>query len=192
MRPRGTVTTSKVGEHSVWEVYDLWRTARLNRCYYGERVSRLKRFNVWCDIALAVIVPGSAASGVAALKDVLGAQVWVAVAAVASVVAIAKPFLKFPERIQKIEACLAGYRTLDFDLGTLASEIARVRRYGPDQQLAFEQARARMRELATDPPGEPDKAKLRRACTARVNLALPSSRFFVPEDDHDAGPKANT
>ncbi len=103
-------------QHQAWEVYDLWRTTRLNVKYYTHRLQRLESWSRNMDIAIAIGAPASAAAGFFLANLPQGDIVWKMFSSFTAIIAVVKPFLRFGEKIKKIEQALIAYRGLEFDL----------------------------------------------------------------------------
>src|SRR5258706_2377600 len=129
---QGQVTmasTARDLQHSVWEVYDLLRTARLNTCYYSWHLTFYERAQVAMQIVLAAAVPSSAIAGFNIWSFGLGEYAWGIFAVFASGVAFVQPFLGLPKKIKKYDTLVTGYTTLFYDLKVLNSTIENDRTY---------------------------------------------------------------
>ena len=105
--------------HPVWVVYDLYKTARLNVKYYAARLNSIERQNFFIELIIAIAAPTSAITGIWLLKTDAGQELWKYVAGVAAFAAELKPVLKLPAKIKLMEQCLAGYRSLEYDVAPL-------------------------------------------------------------------------
>jgi len=168
-------------KHPVWDVYDLFRTARLNVKYYSSRLSALQKCNFWLEIILAISAPSSAIAGFWFWKYPIGALIWKGFAVVAAFISIIKPFLKLSDRIQKFEETLTGYRTLDNDLQSIVSKIKSEKTYNEKIKLEVEKAFDRKKAISTNEPEIRENHKLKTKCEAEVLQELPHNSFFVPE-----------
>src|SRR5690554_1980388 len=123
--PPGSIETrpSPSGEHPVWDVYDLLRTARLNVKYYQGRIRSLKRRQFWLDVVLGVSAPTSAVAGLWFVDTPAGQNVWQVFMATAAVVAVVRPLLKYGDTAQAMQEAVAAYKGLDHDLYCLAVDI---------------------------------------------------------------------
>jgi hypothetical protein len=168
-------------DEAVWDVYNEYRTARLNVLYYTGILHGLRRQDFWMEIALAVAAPTSAVAGLGFWNTDIGGCVWKVFAAVAAVLAVVKPFLKLTEKIAKLEEIVAGYRALDHDLGRLTIKIHQDGRYSNDHRSDFEAALEKKRELVTQNQMLRPDPDLQERCEAEVMRQLPVESFFVPE-----------
>src|SRR5713226_593468 len=91
-------------DNPVWGVYDLHRTVRLRNRYYAAKMGEVSRKNFWSEILLAFLVPSSAVAGLPLWANYYGAAIWGALTSIATVVSVAKPVLKFNERVNEYAA----------------------------------------------------------------------------------------
>lgn len=61
--------------NAVWDIYDNYRTARLNVKYHCIRLERLEKWNSVLEILVAITAPGSVISGLWFLKTQSGLEV---------------------------------------------------------------------------------------------------------------------
>ena len=142
-------------EHSVWQVYDQYRTARLNVRYYSARAVRLRRTTQAFDMFLAGL---------------------------AAVIAVIRPFLHLTERLESVEQALTGYRALDSDLEQLSVLIRQKGEYDKESQKRLQRALKRKEAIIGRlTRTEPEDNKLKAECTEMVNRELPPEDSFVPE-----------
>lgn len=77
-------------QHLIWEVYDNYRTTRLNVKYYSARLDRFVKWNMAFEIAVAISAPGSVISGLWFLKTANGLVAWQCIAACTAVIGFLK------------------------------------------------------------------------------------------------------
>ena len=109
--------------HPIWDLYDSFRTARLNVNYYSKRLKSLNRLNLLFEITLAITVPSSAFAGLWLWETEYGRHLWKYIAVFSALLAVLKPFMKITQKIAKMEEILAGYRSLDHELYVLTVQI---------------------------------------------------------------------
>src|SRR5258708_289729 len=102
-------------DNPVIDVYNQFRTARLNVKYLEAKLRNWRRQNFWMEFLIAVSASSSAATAWFFQGDV-GTWFWKILTGITALLAIAKPLLKLPEKIRRSEEMLGGYKTLDFDL----------------------------------------------------------------------------
>ncbi len=173
--------TNRDLNHSVWEVYNLLRTARLNSKYYSEKLHRVERLNTTMQIVIAASLPSSAIAGFQIWTVGLGNVIWNVVLVASSMLAFVQPFLKLSEKIKKYDSILNGYLMLDYDLQELRGKISNSRKYNSSHKRLFEQALKRKKNVGIKEQGIKVDTKLRNKCTLEVNNELPAENFYVPE-----------
>jgi len=80
--------------HPVWDVYDLYRTARLNIKYYSHLLTHWKRLNTWLECSLLIFAPSSAIAGIFFWQTPCGAIVWKWLIVITAVIASIKPIIR--------------------------------------------------------------------------------------------------
>lgn len=173
-------------DHPVWDVYDLYRTARLNVKYYSGRLSALQRVNFWVEFILAATASTSAIAAFTLWETKYGALAWRTLGALSAVLAIMKPLLKLTEKIRKLEEVITGYRVLEHDLKKLEVSIRQKRAYDKELYDRFVAALDRMDNLIIKYTESSEDKRLRERCQGEVLNELPSERFYIPEGvEHD-------
>ena len=168
--------------HPVWDVYDLYRTARLNVKYYSAKLSRLQRNNLIIEVVLAATVPSSAIALIWFWDTPVGKDVWQWLIAFSAVLALVKPFLKLTERIRRHEEILTGYHILENDLQKIKVLISQDRRYDERHRTRFEEALDRKGQLELKSPEAKIDERLRKEAGQQVQRELPGESFYIPEE----------
>lgn len=166
--------------HPVWDVYDLYRTARLNVKYYCGRVHWLSKVNLVMEFMIAAFASSSAVAGFALWSSETGKVAWQLLAAVAATLAILKPLLRLTDKIKLLEEIIAGYRVLEHDLRKIEISIKQRRVYDEELRVRFAAALDRMDELASKNDENHVDRKLKRRCQEEVARELPASSFYIP------------
>jgi len=170
---------------SVEIIYDLYRKALFNRKYYGDRLAAFKKGNTILEIAIAIgtaLGAGGLFFGVGGLffwEGPTGHSVWGVVALVAVMLAVIKPFLQLPSRIEAYSKMFASYSTMYADLGGIVSEIRAHRHLSPEMWKLYSDARLHDGWLSVDDDPRPSSKKLERYQDA-VNQEIPDDRLWVP------------
>lgn len=164
----------------VWDVYNLWRTARLNVKYYSARIETVESQHFWMDAIVAVTAPGSAIAGLAFIQTGAGQAIWSFFCVVAAIVAVIKPLLKIPKKLKAYEETLVGYKALDHDLQRISARIKTARAYTVELQELTVRAIERKAEIACKETESKENKKLKVRLTAEVNQELPVGSFYVP------------
>jgi hypothetical protein len=167
-------------QHPVWSVYDELRTARLNVKYLQCELKWLKLFDGWSEIVIAIATTSSVGS-FWFLQNAVGAQFWKTAGAIAVVLSIIRPILKFGDRIQAKEKLLTSYCVLDHDLNCIRMEIRHRQKYDNSLHKDFLEAMDRKAELVKADAHSQVKISLRLKCEILVLNELPTDSFYVPE-----------
>src|SRR5689334_15071289 len=83
------------------EIYSTYRTAALNKAYYGGMLSRYQRRNTIFEIAIAVGATSSGVSGLALWSQPYGKATWGVITAISSLLAVAKPILQMNKKVER-------------------------------------------------------------------------------------------
>jgi hypothetical protein len=131
---------------------------------------------------LIAITASSTAASAWFFQGTLGSCLWKFLTGVTAILAIAKPMLKWPDKIHRADELLAGYRMLDFDLERLTISIREKKCYSEEHKRQFSTALDRKRELLEEQKeSEPDE-KLLDQCYEKVLRELPAEEFYMPEE----------
>jgi hypothetical protein len=166
----------------VWDLYDNYRTARLNVKYYAARLETLQRLNTFLEVMVAIAAPGSAVSGAWFLKTQSGLCVWQVVTAVAAICGFLKPFLKLGQRIKFFEQTLSGYRALEYDLYEIVLRIRDEEAYSPASKKLFEAAMKKKKTLVTSPPENSQNRRLIERLYLEVVSEIPKESLYLPQE----------
>ncbi len=171
-------------KHPVWDVYNEYRTARLNVLYYEKSYSILSRSNFWIEFFLALSVPSVASLWV--WETTVGTVVWKIVLAVAALLAIIKPLVGLSDKMKENSEILYKWRSLHGEFQKLTTSISQYKRYDDKMREQF----LKLLDIKTnikEPPGATNN-RLINFCKTKVNKSLPPEEFFVPEDiSNDSG-----
>jgi len=168
--------------NAIWDIYDNYRTARLNVKYYAARLHSLERWNTFLEIMVAIAAPGSAVSGIWFLKTQSGLLVWKIVSAVAGVSGFMKPFFKLGQRIKFFEQTLSGYRGLEYDLYAIVLRIREEESYSAACKKMFEAAMAKKKSLVTSPPETSQNKRLIEKLYLEVVSEIPKDSLYLPQE----------
>jgi hypothetical protein len=172
---------TKREEHPVWDVYDEFRTARLNVKYLETQLGYLKK----CNLIIESVLAFSASSSIAGLwfwESLFGGYLWKIIGSITAILAILKPILKLSDRIVKKEELLLGYKTLHHDLEKIKILISQVQKYDDNLKKQFLDVLERKKELVQKNI-EPLNKKIRDKCQAEVINELPTNHFYIPRSD---------
>lgn len=172
-------------EHPVWDVYDQYRTTRLNVKYHQAKLDYLKKWNYITEIILALSTSSSIA-GLWFWEGVLGGYLWKIIGSVAAVIAILKPILKLPDKIGKKEEILVGYKALHHDLEKILILISQNKTYDAELKKHFLDALDRKGAIVKRDNDTKVNKKLRDKLQTEVINELPTNNFYIPRSDKSA------
>ena len=167
--------------HPVWNVYDEFRTARLNVRYYESQLKKLSTWNSFTEWILAV----SASSGVAGLwfwENEIGGFAWKVLGAFTVFLAVGRPILNLTKKINKTSEMLSAYKELDHDFNKLKIKISTHKKYDEPLKDVFEDLLEKKGDIIKRYTDEYINDKLIIKCTQRVNEELPVDRFYIPKE----------
>ena len=176
-------TISNRTTHPVWDVYDDYRSAVMNVRIQKCCIDQLRRRNYAIEIPLA-LAASSTVAGLWFWQGAAGGQAWKYVGLVAAVLAVIKPILRVPDRIQDRGEVLASLSVIENELERLVKQINQSRKY---DDAMFEKYN-KILDLKGDHKKKFQNAKyhgiskrLKNQCAAEVEALHPASKFFVPE-----------
>lgn len=179
----------KTEEHPVWDVYDQYRTARLNLKYYQIQLNYLKRWNLAIETILAI----SASSSVAGLwfwEGLYGGYLWKIIGSIAAILAVIKPVLNLSDKINKKEELIIGYKGLHHDLEKISILVNQNQAYSEDLKKQFLDALDRKGVLIQKDNDTKVNRKLRDRLQLEVIDELPIKHFYIPRSDINARKKS--
>lgn len=162
------------------ELYDQYRTAMLNRIYYGTRLANFKRWNLAHEIAIA-IGTSSALAAWAIWKTDTGGKVWAIITGLATILAILKPILQLSKQIERYSKLFAGHGDVLFDLEALIRKVRSTKEVTKEMENNFNQALSRIKTLAPQDYPKPSRELLNR-CYAEVNKQVPANSLWIPKE----------
>jgi hypothetical protein len=186
--PRGPASGANPGvnnraNHPVWDVYDDYRSAMMNVRIQKCCMQGLRRLNYSIEIPLA-FAASTTVAGLWFWQSAAGGQAWKYLGAVTALLAVLKPILRIPDKIQDRGENLASLSVIENELEKLVKQISHARKY--DDPLFKRYTKI------LDLKGEHKKKfqtskyqsvskRLKRSCAAEVEGLCPGNKFFVPE-----------
>lgn len=159
-------------------LYDMYRTAALNRKYYGHKLITSRRVNLSLELLLAVMA--SSAIGAWALwKNEPGSTTWALLSSAAAVVAVAKPLVQIPKQIEKYSKLFVGHTDVCLDLQRLVGDVQQARKLPDHAQEVLSSAFERIKKMAPDDDPKPSPRLLRKYY-AEVTREIPVNRLWFP------------
>lgn len=160
------------------DLYDAYRTALLNRKYYGCRLDSFRTRNK-CFEALIAVGTSSAIGAWAIWREGLGPTAWAILAGLATLLAVIKPFLGLAQGVERYTKLFVAHGDSFFDLDLLVKEARRSRHYTKDMDAAFRKTVDRSRQLAPEDDPRPDE-RLLRQCFEEVKKEIPANQLWLP------------
>jgi hypothetical protein len=160
-------------------IYDAFRTAALNRAYYGSRLALYRNANFWLEIAVAVGATSSGVAGLAVWKTAQGQDVWLAISAVATVLGIMKPILQLGDAIENYSKLFAEHTGVYFELKSIVEDIEIGQAISAEVWNRYLASRKIFSELGARDDVKPS-AKVLKDLQAGINMQFPPERFWMP------------
>lgn len=171
-------------KHPVWDVYDDYRTAMMNVRIQKAHIRRLKRLNYWVEIPLA-IAASSTVAGLWFWESAIGGYAWKWLGVVTAFLAVLKPILSIPDKIQQRGEMLSDISVIENELEKLVKQIA--------QRKRFDKPLCQRYNKILDMKGVVKKKyqnakylhvsrKVKLRCTEEVERLHPGNSFFIPEE----------
>lgn len=168
--------------NAIWDIYDNYRTARLNVKYYCIRLEKFERLNTFLEVFVAITAPGSVVSGLWFLKTQSGLEIWKFISAAAGFAGFLKPFLKLGQKVKFYEQTLSGYRALEYDLYEIILKIRDEGAYSTASKKMLEAAMQKKKVLVTNPPENTHDKKLINRLYQEVIIEIPAESLYIPEE----------
>jgi len=169
--------------HPVWDVYDLYRTAKFNAMYYSIKLNRLVWMNTCIEIILAITTSSSVVAVLWLWNTPIGQYMWKFLSIISAFLAVSKPVLKVTDKIRKYEEVLTGYRTLEHDVMKITILINQSMRYEKIHRSKLLEAIDRKGKLIQQSPEIKFNEKLMKKCRIKIEKELPAEDFFIPKVD---------
>ena len=166
--------------HPVWDVYDLFRTARLNIKYYSHKLTNLKRTNFCIELALAIGAPSSAIGGFYYWNTPCGSIIWKWILGITAVVALVKPIIKLSDKIESYGKTVNGYRILEHQVEKNVIQIKQDKSYSEKHRTLLESAIEMVGKLKENDPEIKINNKLKKKYQDEVLKELPVDNFYIP------------
>ncbi len=170
---------------SVRDLYDNYRTAYMNRKYYGYRLATVKRWNTGAEIVIAI--GASSAIGGLFLGNKLEVF-WQVYGGLVALLAIAKPFLQFSKQVERYTKLFVGHGDTYYDLYLIVAEVNRKEAFNSSMQKSYRETLERLKQLAAEDDPLPSQRLVRR-CFDEVNREIPVERLWWPAKTRKKGGK---
>lgn len=166
----------------VWDVYDEFRTARLNVLYYECQLKTLTCLNTTIEWLLALTTSSTVAASWL-WTSVVGGYVWKVFGVIAVFIAVGRPILNFTNKIKRKSETIGAYRELDNDLLNLKIKISQNNKYDAFLKKEFQMLLKKKGEIIKRYKDDYVNQKLRLKCTEQVKRELPVNNFFIPKEE---------
>lgn len=167
--------------HPVWDVYDLYRTAKFNAMYYSIKLNRYSWLNSCTEIILAITTSSSVVAALWLWDTPIGKQIWKVLLVISAFLAVSKPIIKLTEKIRKYDEILAGYRTLEHDLMKITVLINQSMSYEKIHRSKLLEAIDRKGKLIQKSPEIKVDERLLNKCRLKVEEETPAENFYIPK-----------
>lgn len=171
---------SEVNAPRLTQIYDAYRSALLNKKYYGCQLDFYRKLNRSVEIVLAIATP-STVGGWAIWHTHTGQTIWAVLAAVVALVAALKPVFDWPKDIDRYSRLHAEHTVQFYTLKQLVEDIAIEKKITPEMERRFLDTRERHAQLSRDDDVKPLK-RLARRCEREVKAEIPADRLWVPNE----------
>lgn len=167
--------------HPAWDVYDLWRTSKLNCKYYSRILQNYINIDKALDLIIAFTAPTGGVAAWLFWGTPIGSIVWKILLTIASLCALLKPTFQFSERARKLEPILSGYRLLEHDIGIIIQKMKRVNEFNNEIIECFDSANNRKGVLISQCSEVKENKRLREKFTNEVIQELSTYEYCLPE-----------
>lgn len=168
--------------HPIVDVYNQFRTTRLNIIYLETVVTRLKCCNTLMDCAIA-LAASSDVAGIWFLQGATSQIVWKWLIGITAILSVIKPLLRLTTRVQKGEKELLGYKLIFFDIQKLIIKVNQGQRYTAALKTDFLKILDRRANLIHIEEAHFTFKRLLRKCYEQVNLEIPCKTLLIPKED---------
>lgn len=159
-------------------LYDSYRTALLNRKYYAHRLLVYQRWNLILELAVAVGTSGAIGAW-AIWKQGVGRNAWAFLAGLAALIAVVKPIIQLPKRIERYSKLHVAYSELYQDIDRLVSEVKLEKLLTKEMCKSVRLAAERHYKLELEDDPKPVKHWVQRFYD-EVNREIPASTLWMP------------
>jgi len=164
-------------------IHGMYRTALLNKKYYGFRLKKFKTYNLLLEWLIALGASGATGTGVAGLtiwKTGFGFEVWGIISAASIILATAKPLVNLPSSIERYSKLWSEYATMHSSLQQIEDELRAKNCLRTEQVEAFTKIQARIPELASQDDPSLD-LKLVAKFENQVLKEVPVTSLWMPQ-----------
>jgi hypothetical protein len=168
-------------------IYDDYRDALLNRLYNGIRVEQYSSRTKSFDIVIALGASGSGVAGFALWQAEYGKLIWGLISAVSIILAVIKPILKWPEKLDEYSELYAEYSliygkfkqivdSINFDRVNISTTGS----ITPAISGAVKEAREKILAVTSKGDKRPNKSLVKKLVDD-VNSSIPAYTLWLPD-----------
>lgn len=136
------------------QIYDLYRTIRMNALYYGAKLRNLQRWSLILEISVALATSATIGS-LAVVKPALPY-----VAVVAAILGVLKPILNISKRIERLSKLWLDYTNLYREANAIVSDMQMYHAVTPEMAERYLGIRERSGEICLRDDPCPDQKSL--------------------------------
>lgn len=162
------------------QIYNWYRTARLNVLYYEEALKRWAFAVRAHDIVIALSGIGSPFAFWQHSSQPLMRQAWFYLTIIAAISALLKPILRWENQLRLYAELHTHYCDLYMDLKCLVEDISADGDLTPKSNTAFEHCRTKFKDLERKEP-PPNMKKIKRL-EERVKLEIDVNKCWFPAE----------
>jgi hypothetical protein len=157
------------------------KTLQLNKKYYGHQLDKYRKVNLMLEWLILAGASGSGIAGIAVLQTDYGKVAWGVLSAISVILALAKPLLRFTDRITGYAKLYGEYATGTEKLRQLVDDIQADHLLSAARIKTFEDVRKRVGELSALGDAVPRLALVRKL-QMEVNEQININRLWLPSD----------
>jgi hypothetical protein len=171
--------TEELNIDTLRSLYDDLRTSLMNRMYYGHKLAKSKNYNIAIEILIAIGTSGAIGGWIIWQKSI-GVYIWAVVPRIVAILAILKPIINLTKQIELYSSLFVGHGDVYYDLKKIVEKIKVDKNMSDNIVNDYLKVIDRIQSLAAKDNEAPDK-KLLIKFQNKVNVQLPSDRFWLPE-----------
>src|SRR5581483_3382898 len=158
-----------------------YRTALMNKKYYGARLRHYRRINRWFELMIALgATTGTGIGGLVIWKQAYwGTVTWAIISGLSVCLTTIKPVLDYGKEIERNSKLAGEYAALFETFRIMEQDIRVAQQLTSDQVETFNQIRRRSIELAQLDDVHPDRRILQLACD-EVKREIPAESLWMP------------
>ena len=157
-----------------------FRTAALNKKYYGCRLVQYQHYNTLLEVLIACgATTGTGIAGLAIWKNGVGTTAWGIISGLSIVLATLKPIIALPKQIERYSKLASSYATIFETYRLMELDIEATAALTTEHVDQFKKLNDEVVKLAADDDRNP-KRKLIKRFENEVNKEIPASSLWMP------------